>query len=396
MSIIPRWGISANLILISPLPFVYHDYPLFPEDSRMSYVRSFVDNDSAVSSADPDWSAILSYLPGDWEDMSRKLGAFTRTRGFSCPEALLRTLFIHLAEGCSLRETAIRAKRGGIAEVSDVAILKRLRSSEAWLQYLATSLAAPMSLPASRFRLCAVDATVISEPGSTGTDWRLHYMLEMPSLTCMHFELTDVKGGESFSRFPVRDGDLLVADRGYKSIAGIDYIRKNGGDVIVRIHSYGNTLRTPDGQAFDLLSQASDMSEGEERSWLAIMRNDKGVTVSGRVCVYRLDEKSADAALRKAKHESSRKQHVMRPSTIEGSKYVVLFTTVSEQELSAREVFSIYRLRWQVELAFKRMKSLTGFGHLPKNDPVSCRAWLYGKLLVGLLVESMVRTPFPP
>ncbi len=98
-----------------------------------------------------------------------------------------------------------------MAEVSDVAILKRLRASETWLQRLATSLAIPMSAPASRFRLCAVNATVISEPGSTGTDWRLHYMLEMPSLTCTHFELTDVKGDESLSRFPVRDGDLLIA-----------------------------------------------------------------------------------------------------------------------------------------------------------------------------------------
>lgn len=357
---------------------------------------SFVERDTVAASADPDWSAILSYLPEGWEEMARKLGAFTRARGFLCPEALLRTLFIHLAEGCSLRETALRARRGGIAEVSDVAILKRLRASETWLQYLATSLALPMPHPASRFRLCAVDATVISEPGSTGTDWRLHYMLEMPSLTCTHFELTDIKGGESFSRFPVRDGDLFIADRAYRGIAGIKYVKDSGGDVIARIYSYSNTLRTPDGEAFDLLSRVSDMPEGEERSWPVIMRNEKDVAVSGRVCVYRLDEKSASAAIRKAKYEASRKQRIIRTTTVEGSKYVVLFTTVSERDLSVSEVFSIYRLRWQIELAFKRMKSLTGFGHLPKNDPVSCRAWLYGKLLVGLLVESMVRAPFPP
>lgn len=347
-------------------------------------------------SVDPDWSTVLTYLPDDWEEMARKLGAFTRVRGFSCPEALLRTLFIHLAEGCSLRETSVRAKRGKIAEASDVAILKRLRASEDWLHYLATSFVVPKEVPTSRFRLCAVDATVISEPGSTGTDWRLHYMLEMPSLTCRHFELTDVHGGESLSRFPVQTGDLLVGDRGYASIAAIKSVQDKGGDVIVRIRPYGCGLRTPDGEAFDLLSQAADMSEGEERSWPAMLGNREGGKVSGRVCVYRLDAKSADAALRKAKHESSRKQHVIKPETIEGSKYVVLFTSVGHDELPLDEVFSIYRLRWQIELAFKRLKSLTGFGHLPKYDPVSCRAWLYGKLLVGLLVESMVRIPFPP
>ncbi len=352
--------------------------------------------DVGKASVDPDWSTVLAHLPDDWEEMARKLGAFTRTRGFSCPEALLRTLLIHLAEGCSLRETSIRAKRGGMAEVSDVAILKRLRTSEGWLQYLATSLAAPKDMPASRFRLCAVDATVITEPGSTGTDWRLHYMLEMPSLTCRHFELTDVRGGESFSRFPVQANDLLVGDRGYASSAGIKSVQEKGGDVIVRIRPHGSGLRTLDGEAFDLLSHAADMTEGEERSWSVMMGNKEGARISGRVCVYRLDAKSADAALRKARHESSRKQHAIKPETIESCKYAVLFCTVGEEELSLDEVFSVYRLRWQIELAFKRLKSLTGFGHLPKHDPASCRAWLYGKLLVGLLVESMVRLPFSP
>ena len=127
-----------------------------------------------------------------------------------------------------------------------------------------------------------------------------------------------------------------------------------------------------------------------------VMKNKAGAKTSGRVCVYRLDAQSANAALRKARHESSRKQHVIRPATIESCKYVVLFTTVAQEELPLGDVFSMYRLRWQIELAFKRLKSLTGFGHLPKHDPVSCRAWLYGKLLVGLLVESMIRIPFPP
>ena len=348
------------------------------------------------ASVDSDWSTMLAYLPTDWEEMARKLGAFTRARGFSSPESLLRTFFIHLAEGCSLRETSVRAKRGEIAQASDVAILKRLRASEDWLHYLAASLTAFKDAPVSRFRLCAVDATVISEPGSTGTDWRLHYMLEIPSLTCRHFELTDVRGGESFSRFPVQAGDLLVGDRGYAGIAAVKSVQKKGGNVIVRIRPHGSGMHTPDGEAFDLLSQAADMTEGEERSWAVLLSNKDGVKVSGRCCVYRLDAKSADTALRKAKHESSRKQHVIRPETMESCKYVVLFTTLSEDELSLEEVFSVYRLRWQIELAFKRLKSLTGFGHLPKHDPASCRAWLYGKLLVGLLVESMVRIPFPP
>jgi len=44
------------------------------------------------------------------------------------------------------------------------------------------------------------------------------------------------------------------------------------------------------------------------------------------------------------------------------------------------------------QLVFKRMKSILGLGHLPKKNPQSARAWLAGKLFVGLLVERMIAT----
>jgi hypothetical protein len=51
----------------------------------------------------------------------------------------------------------------------------------------------------------------------------------------------------------------------------------------------------------------------------------------------------------------------------------------------------LYRRRWQIELLFKRLKSLALIGHVPKHDARSSRAWLYGKLLVALLAEKLIR-----
>jgi hypothetical protein len=53
-------------------------------------------------------------------------------------------------------------------------------------------------------------------------------------------------------------------------------------------------------------------------------------------------------------------------------------------------VLEIYRGRWQVELVFKRLKSILGFGYLPKRDNQSIRSWLEGKLLVALLLEALL------
>lgn len=363
---------------------------------------SLTESQDPQTQKDPDWEALLAYLPEDWEKEARTQGAFTRARGFANPEVLLRTLFLHLAQGCSLRETSARAKRGKLAQVSDVAILNRLRASESWLRYMALALAKRRFTDFQerkafrKYRVCAVDATAVSEPGSTGTDWRLHYLLDLATLTCGHFELTDVRTGESFKRFPVQPDDLFLADRGYESVEGIAHIKEGGGEVLLRIRVAACPLYTPSGERFDPLDRCAGLKEGQSGEWPVVMRGSKGGTVSGRVCVYRRNASEVEAALERIRRRESRKGQATREETLEAAKYVAIFTTVPEAEMSLGEVFALYRFRWQIEMSFKRLKSLTGFGHLPKYDGRSCRAWLYGKLLLGLLAESMVRVPFSP
>jgi len=78
-----------------------------------------------------------------------------------------------------------------------------------------------------------------------------------------------------------------------------------------------------------------------------------------------------------------------RPETLEFAKYVLVFTTRSVG--SAEEILQLYRMRWQIELAYKRLKSLAQLGHPPKHDGQSSRAGLYGKLFVVLLAQKAIR-----
>jgi hypothetical protein len=249
---------------------------------------------------------------------------------------------------------------------------------------------------AGRFRLCAVDATTVSEPGSTGTDWRLHYLLDLPTLSCRHFELTDVHGGESLTRFSAAPGDLFLADRGYESAAGIGHILDHGGEVAVRVRVAKCPLRAPSGGAFNLLAESSSLRERQYGEWPVVMNGTGPHKPSGRICVYRRDAEAEARARAQVVRRASRKGHETKPETLEAARFVALFTTVSPPCPSLSEAFDVYRFRWQIELAFKRLKSLTGFGHLPKYEEASCRAWLYGKLFVGLLAESMSRFSFFP
>ena len=70
--------------------------------------------------------------------------------------------------------------------------------------------------------------------------WRLHYSVNLPSLGCDFFKLTGTKGpdtGESFKQFPIHAGDYILADRGYATGAGIQYVEKAGGYVTVRVNT---------------------------------------------------------------------------------------------------------------------------------------------------------------
>jgi len=194
-------------------------------------------------STDSDFEYLLTFLPPDWEVKAKEMGALRRCRKFPDARVLLRILLIHLAEGCSLRETSVRARQGGLADVSDVAIMDRLRQTEEWFRWMNSELAArwvirqPRAVFGERWNLCVVDGTEVVEPGPTGSSWRIHYAIGLPSLRCSAVEVTDSRGsgnGETFARFPVHPGDLFIGDRAYGVERGIRHVVEGGGDVLVR------------------------------------------------------------------------------------------------------------------------------------------------------------------
>ena len=114
------------------------------------------------------------------------------------------------------------------------------------------------------FQVRAFDATVVREPGRTGSMWRLHYSVNLPSLGCDFFKLTGTKGpdtGESFKQFPIHAGDYILADRGYATGAGIQYVEKAGGYVTVRVNTGALRFRAESGQPFDLLASVESLQQ---------------------------------------------------------------------------------------------------------------------------------------
>jgi hypothetical protein len=143
--------------------------------------------------AEENWKVRVSLFPAGWQQMAWRSGAVQRLRGFRSPDLLLRMLMLHMARGYSLRETVVRAKLANWTDISDVALLKRLRNSEEWLRFLCVELlrenVAYRFDPINR-TIRIVDGVVVREPGKTGSQWRILYNIRLPSLVCDFFEAT--------------------------------------------------------------------------------------------------------------------------------------------------------------------------------------------------------------
>lgn len=346
---------------------------------------------AAVEELD-DWRVLRSFLPDGWEQKARESGALTRARGIAGADALLRVLLIHIANGCSLAETSVRAHQMGLGQLNPSAIYKRLRSAEDWLRWMADQLRSSLGIvrPKKGERVRVADATTISEPGSTGTDWRIHYAIDLATLQCEFFELTDVQGGETWRRFPVQRGEIWIGDRGYSNPNGVRHVVNAGGEVIVRLNQHSLPLFDEAEKRLDVLKIAKKLRLNQTLECVACVQgipDDRWI--KGRLLVVRRSKQATEYARKKLKQRASKKQLAVSENTLKAAQYFFVWTTLPAA-WSQQQTLDLYRCRWQIELAFKRMKSIMGLGHLPKKDPESCRAWLHGKLFTSLLVERMI------
>jgi hypothetical protein len=346
-----------------------------------------------------EWRWLLKRLPGAsaLDESARALGALIRRREVRSGEELLR-LALGYASGLSLREASAWAGVIKLAEMSDVAVMKRLRGAADWLGYLAGQALARASgieggqkTQGRRIRL--VDGTTLQKPGSTGIDWRLHLSYDLEAQRLVGIELTDRAGAEKLERAAVAPGEIHIADRCYARPDGLRYIVESGGDYIVRLGASSLRLLNRKGDPFDLIAflrSCSLRGYGDVAVLVDRARGRRGWRpLPARVVAIRKPRAAAAASRREAAKVSRKNGHKVQDSTLIAAEYLILVTSLDRKLYPPKQVAAMYRLRWQVELAIKRLKSILNIDRLPAKDPELARSWLYANLLLALLVDDL-------
>lgn len=305
------------------------------------------------------WPALLGRISGrlDLDTSARAGGALRRRREVRDGATLLRLAMAHGPGRLSLRSAASWAGVSGVAQLSDVALRKRLRGASGWLGEIAGALlncVVPRGVPLAASRLRIVHGSSFSHPNAAGTNWRLHAAYDPARARITDFDLTDDHGAEGFQRFAFQKGDVAIGDRGYARRRGLQHVLAAGGDFVVRVGWASLRLVTAAGTPIDWESIYTPLTPGEiteHEGW--VTRTSKGANrrwrplFPARLVVMRQHGTVADRAVRAARrqHSKTRSHKVLQPMTLASAGYLMVLTSLPPARASADEVLAAYRMR---------------------------------------------------
>ena len=348
----------------------------------------------------PGIASLLREMPKGYEEACFKTGAIQRKRDIKNPNDLMMLNLFHLMTGCSLVEISAISKMARIGEISDVAFMKRFKNCNEWFKWIIEKNVSEglieYKIPEGlkNYRILAVDASEVREKGRSGRLYRLHFALDIIKMQSAMYNITTNKIGEKLSNFDFSKKDLILADRGYSTTTGIEYCNKKGVEFILRISANNIRFCDKEGKVFDIRNKIIGLKAGEKDVYA---KTKEGNIIPVRVCFKKKDKQSIEKTKKKLHRQESKHQCKISEKTKLFHEYIVVVTSLDKETATAEEILEMYRYRWQVELYFKRLKSILDYGELPKKKEESIFAWLNGKLMIALLLEKIIsKTIFSP
>jgi len=338
------------------------------------------------------WTASLLRLGGvdALEHSARERGALERKRGVGSAEDLLRLILAYAPGGRSLRQVAAEAAARGISEISDVAWMKRFGGCGPWLMGLAERLLAkagegPAAGTSPPVRL--VDGSRIEGPGDSAL--RLHLCWDA-SRRIADLAVTPLSEGERLDRLAIQPGEIRLGDAGTPEAESLRRLRAAGADALARLT--WNSLRLLDaaGQRLDWLALcAQSHAEGglDLPVWVVKPR-DRFEPLPMRLVMRPKPPQALETARKRARRAASKEQRTADPRTLACAEHLILITSLSQEAFPPERLCELYRVRWQIELAFKRLKSILRLDRLPAKSPGLAQAWIAAHLLLALLIED--------
>jgi hypothetical protein len=295
----------------------------------------------------------------------------------------MRLALAYAVSDLSMKDVAAWAKAVGVADITGPALFYRLCVSEKWLQQvLAHTLESETGCSPVHLPLRVVDATVITGPGATGTEWRAHVLINPDTGGLRSVEITDEHGGEGYSRYAAQSGEIIVGDRAYATARGIAAVTANGAYVLARVNPHAIRICNEKRERIALLDYEADVPKVGAITWNIV------------VPIPPEKETNSHKTWKLADAVAWIPARVVAARTRDGEPIWIL-TTAPTDQLTAVQVTQVYRLRWQIELFFKRLKSLLHLDTLPSRQGPTARSWMLARFIAAALAQKLVPAAGP-
>lgn len=339
---------------------------------------------------------LLKLMPVGWEQKAREMGALERSREIKDAKDLLLVNFLYLTSTPSYGKTAALLQLEGNIHLTKNAVYERIAGSEAWLKWLCHNIVRGNGLLAEKpgwlegKRVCLIDASDQAVYGSKTSDYRLHYGVDLFTLDVVEMHLSEITQGERVGNFEYFGaGDVVIGDRAYGNIQGIEYLRGRGSDFVIRLRTGAFRVYTKEGEPVELADYFERLGEGESGETTVYYKTGNEY-LPLRICARRKsaeEEQEGRERLEKTKQRKGQGKVSERQEVY--NRYIVVATSL-EGAVSAGRIMELYRMRWEIEQVFKRLKTLFHYNQIPSKLESTARAWFYGKLLLAALCETVV------
>jgi hypothetical protein len=335
---------------------------------------------------------LIELLPNDYEKSCYETKAIERTREIKTPRELIEYALMYLIGMYSLVEMSAYATLSG-KKISNVAFMKKFAKCNDWYVQMINDMRPaivceyrkPIGL--EQYELVAPDASKVTSKGKNKQTFNLHYMLNVCKLSTEQLKITNEKTGESLENFNIKSNYLILADRAYGTIKSINYCLENGANFIFRMRNKAFTLYDENGDKITLLNELLMSDENNPISFFAYINNPNGGRTKVRICAKKKPIDSIEKCDKAWYNQTSKNKKAPCDDDRIINHYIIVVTSLSD--ISAHDILETYRLRWQVELYFKRLKSILDFAEAPNKKEDNIIAWLNGKMLTALLLERL-------
>lgn len=343
------------------------------------------------------WGSVVDRLAlgGDLDEWARSFKAFVRPRGIDSAATLLRLILAWAVCGKSLRQVSLWASSEGIASVSDEALTGRFANCGSWLadmvaRHLLAGGDRVPSMAGRRFRI--LDGSTLSVPGSDKPRYRLLLSFDPHAQRTLDATLVPASAGELSVCGQAEAGDIILADRNFARPDALRTLRERGADYLVRLGARSLRLTDAQGHVLRIIEQcriAAAQGHLDRSVLISNARSPHQPPLPARFVIRPFPADIAERNRARLRRQAQQGGHAPSADALEIAGYMMMVTSLPAETTPIEQLEPLYRCRWQIEIAFKRLKSLSHLDTCPARTDPMARTWIAANLLCALIAEDL-------